>query len=146
MNFARRVILMFTLIGSTTLNVNAPANAEEIYKSVDKAGKVTYSATPLADAVAMKTLEPPHQPSPEQVSAAEEQHQLIKTLGAELEKNRKQREEEQARKETAERVQLNAGRLAIVILPVPVFVRPTHPLSHFNHRRPLARMPARGQM
>jgi hypothetical protein len=138
--------MMLAIVGPMTMSGSASASAEQIYKSVDQAGKVTYSAAPLADAVTTKTVEPPHQPTPEQVCAAEEQHQLIKTLGAELEKNRKQREEEQARKEAAERAQQNAGRLAIVYLPVPVFVGPVHPLSHFKPRRPLARTHARGQM
>ena len=142
----RAVLIMLAIVGLMTMNVNAPASAEEIYKSVDQAGKVTYSAVPLADAVTMKTVAPPHQPTPEEVCAAEEQHRLIKTFGAELEKNRKQREEDLARKEAEERAQQNAGRLAVVYLPVPVFVGPVHPLSHFLPRRPVARMQARGQM
>ncbi len=142
----RAVLMMLAIVGPMTMSGGASASAEEIYKSVDQAGKVTYSAAPLADAVTTKTLEPPNQPTPEQVCAAEEQHQLIKTLGAELEKNRKQREEEQARKEAEERVQQNATQLAIVYVPVPVFVGPIRPLSHFNPRLPLARPHARDQM
>lgn len=142
----KAIFMMFAIIGPVTLNVNAPASAEEIYKSVNQAGQVTYAAAPLADAVTMKTVAPPHQPTPEEVCAAEEQYQLIKTFGAELEQNRKQREEDLAQKVAEERAQQYAGRLAVVYLPVPVFVGPVHPLSHFKPRRPLARTPARGQM
>jgi len=85
----KTIVMMFAIAGSLAMSVNAPASAEEIYKSVDKAGKVTYSTAPRADAVIMKKLEPLHRPTPEEVSAAEEQHQLIETFGAELEKNRK---------------------------------------------------------
>ena len=90
--------MMIAIVGPMTMSGSASASPDQIYKSVDKAGKVTYSTAPLADAVTTKMVEPPHQPTPEQVSAAEEQYQLVKTLGAELEQNRKQREEELARK------------------------------------------------
>jgi len=142
----KTIVMMFAIAGSLAMSVNAPASAEEVYKSVDKAGKVTYSAAPRADAVIMKKLEPPHQPTPEEVSAAEEQHQLIETFGAELEKNRKLREEDLARKAAEERAQQNAGRIAIVYLPLPVFVSPVHPVSHFKSRFPLVRPHARGRM
>ncbi len=124
------VLLMLTIVGLMTMNGSVPASAEEIYKSVDQTGQVTYSAVPRADAVTTKALEPLHQPTPEEVSAAEQQQQLIKTFGAELEQNRKQREEEQARQAAAERVQQDASQLAIVYLPVTVFVGPIHPLSN----------------
>lgn len=124
------VLLMLAIVGPMTMSGSALASTEEIYKSVDQAGKVTYSNVPLAGAVTTKTVEPPHQPTPEEVSAAEQQHQLIKTFGAELEQNRKQREEEQVRQAAMERAQQNASQLAIVYLPVPVFVGPIHPLSN----------------
>ena len=124
------VMMMLAIVGPMTMSGSAPASTEEIYKSVDQAGKVTYSDAPLADAVTTKTVELPHQPTPEQVCAAEEQNQLIKTFGAELEKNRKQYEEEQARQAAEERAQQYANQLTIVYLPVPVFVGPIHPLSN----------------
>jgi hypothetical protein len=126
----RAVFMMLAIVGPMTMSGSASASADQIYKSVDKAGKVTYSTAPLADAVTTKMVEPPHQPTPEQVFAAEEQYQLVKTLSAELEKNRKQREEEQARKEAAERAQQNASQLSVVYWPVPVFAGPIRPLSH----------------
>lgn len=126
----RAVFMMLAIVGPMTMGGSVSASADQIYKSVDKAGKVTYSAAPLADAVTTKMVEPPHQPTPEQVSAAEEQYQLVKTLGAELEKNRKQREEEQARKEAAERAQQNTSQLVVVYWPVSVFAGPIRPLWH----------------
>jgi hypothetical protein len=142
----KAIFTMFAIAGSLLMGANAPAIAGEIYKSVDKTGKVTYAAAPRPDAVIMKKLDPPQQPTPEEVYAAEEQHQLIKTLGTELEKDRKQREEDLARTAAAERAQQNSGLIAIVYLPVPVFVSPVHHVSHINHRRPVARMHARGQL
>jgi len=122
--------MLLAIVGPMTMSGSASASPDQIYKSVDKAGKVTYSTAPLADAVTTKMVEPPHQPTPEQVSAAEEQYQLVKTLGAELEKNRKQREEEQARSMAAERAQQNTRQLSVVYWPVPAFVGPIRPLSH----------------
>jgi hypothetical protein len=126
------VLKMLAIVGPLTMSGSGPASSEEIYKSVDQAGKVTYSAAPLADAVTSKTVELPRQPTPEEVCAAEEQQQLIKTFGAELEKNRKQRAEEQARQAAEERAQQNSPQVTIVYWPVPVFVGPIRPLS--NHR------------
>ncbi|MGA9033858.1 MAG: DUF4124 domain-containing protein [Sulfuricaulis sp.] len=126
----RAVFMMLAIVGPMTMIGSASASADQIYKSVDKAGKVTYSAAPLADAVTTKMVEPPHQPTPEQVSAAEEQYQLVKTLGAELEKNRKQREEEQAHKMAEERAQQNTSQFVVVYWPVSVFAGPIRPLSH----------------
>jgi hypothetical protein len=131
MGFDRRaVFMMLAIVGPMTMSGSASASADQIYKSVDQAGKVTYSAAPLAGAVTTKMVEPPHQPTPEQVSAAEEQYQFVKTLGAELEKNRKQREEEQARNMAAERAQQDTSQLAVVYWPAPVCVGPIRPLSH----------------
>ncbi len=124
------VFMVLAIVGAMTISGSAYASADQIYKSVDQAGKITYSAAPLGDAVTTKIVEPPRQPTPEEVCAAEEQHQLIKTLGAELEKNRKQREEEQARNMAEERAQQNIGQLAVVYLAVPVFAGPIRPLSH----------------
>jgi hypothetical protein len=117
----RAVFMMLAIVGPMTMSGSASASADQIYKSVDRAGKVTYSAAPPADAVTTKMVEPPHQPTPEQVSAAEEQYQLVKTLGAELEKNRKQRDEEQARNMVAERAQQDTSQIVVVYWPVSVF-------------------------
>ena len=126
----RAVFMMLAIVGPMTMSGSASASADQIYRSVDQAGKVTYSSAPLADAVSTKMVDPPHQPTPEQVSAAEEQHQFIKTLGAELEKNRKQREEEQARNMAEERAQQYTSQLAVVYWPVSVFAGPICSLSH----------------
>jgi hypothetical protein len=124
------VFMMLAVVGPMTMSGSASASAEQIYKSVDQAGNVTYSTAPLTDAVTTKMVKPPHQPTPEEVCAAEEQHQLIKTFGAELEKTRKQREEEQARNMAEERAQQNSSQLSVVYWPVPVFAGPIRPLSH----------------
>ena len=126
----RAVFMMLAIVGPMTMSGSGSASADQIYKSVDKAGKVTYSTAPLADAVTTKMVEPPRQPTPEQVSAAEEQYQLVKTLGAELEQNRKQREEEQARNMAAERAQQNTSQFVVVYWPVSVFAGPIRPLWH----------------
>ena len=126
----RAVFMMLAIVGPMTMSGSASASNDQIYKSVDKAGKVTYSTAPLADAVTTKMVEPPHQPTPEQVSAAEEQYQLVKTLGAELEQNRKQREEELARKMAEERAQQNTSQLVVVYWPVSVIAGPIRPLWH----------------
>jgi hypothetical protein len=126
----RAVFMMLAIVGPMTMSGSASASADQIYKSVDRAGKVTYSSAPLADAVTAKVVEPPHQPTPEQVSAAEEQHQFIKTLGAELEKNRKQREEEQARNMAEERAQQYTSQFAVVYWPASVCFGPIRPLAH----------------
>jgi hypothetical protein len=120
------VFIMLAMVGPITMS----ASADQIYKSVDQAGKVTYSAAPLADAVTTKMVKPPHQPTLEEVCAAEEQYQLIKTLGAEMEKNRKQREEEQARNMAEERAQQYISQYTVVYWPVPAFARPIRPLWH----------------
>ena len=127
------VLIMLAIAGPMTMGASAPASAEEIYKSVDQAGKVTYSATPPADAVTMETVESPRQPTPEEVCAAQELHQIIKSVGAELEQDRKQRKREQARIEAEERARQIASPLVIVFLPVPVFFGPIRPLPPLNH-------------
>jgi glycerol-3-phosphate O-acyltransferase len=126
------VMMVLAIAGSMAMVGSAPVSAEEIYKSVDHSGKVTYSTVPPADAVSTKTLPPPHQPTRQEVCAAEAQYQLIKTFGAELEQDRKQREAQQALQAAELLAQQNASELTIVFLPVPVIVGPIHPVS--NHR------------
>jgi predicted nucleic acid-binding Zn ribbon protein len=61
------------LIASTALAIPGLLPAEQVYKSIDAQGNVTYSSTPPSDAdiQRIETLEVPAGPTPEEQAAAE---------------------------------------------------------------------------
>ena len=104
------------LIWLLILLAPAPAfPADPIYKSVDPQGNVTYSATPPPEGVSSERLVAPAPPTEEDVQRAEAQTRKLKEQAAELERERKAREAEQAA--AAEDAVPPPGRT--VVIPVP---------------------------
>ena len=54
-----------------------PLQADEVYKSVDEEGNVTYSEEPPADAKEIETLDTGPEPSSEEVGAAQEREKKL---------------------------------------------------------------------
>ena len=54
-----------------------PLQADEVYKSVDEEGNVTYSAEPPADAERIETLDTGSEPSSAEVEAAQEREKKL---------------------------------------------------------------------
>jgi len=83
--------------------------AQTLYKSVDEKGKVTYSDTPPADAVATESVPIAPGPSPQETEQARERAQVIsqeaQSRHQELMERRQEEAEarEQAKRERAER-------------------------------------------
>ena len=64
------------------------AGAETIYKSVDAAGRVTYSTTPPGGAAQVQPVSVPPEPSDRDVQDALERRQELEQAGAQLEQER----------------------------------------------------------
>ncbi|MDO9219884.1 MAG: DUF4124 domain-containing protein [Thiobacillus sp.] len=97
----RGFLLLFAALAS------ASAGADALYKSVDRAGNVTYSSTPPQGSTAEKLeMEPP--PSEAEVRATEERLKKYEAQANELEAQRQHREAEEAAREAAEARQREA--------------------------------------
>ena len=105
------LILAALLILSTTI-----LSAEEIYKSVDRDGNVSYSSTPAADAVKVETIEPPQEPDPVDVERAEE------NLATYKKQQQKAEEQQQERAQQKALVREAAEEFARAYRPPPVEV------------------------
>lgn len=78
------------------------AFGQSVYKSVDSAGRVTYSSTPpAADAVEVETLILPGGPTQSQVEQAQERVLQVRRGAEEMERQRLDRIEERARQRQA---------------------------------------------
>ena len=75
------------------------AHAEEIYKSVDSEGQVTYSSTPPPASVHAEKLKVEPPPAPDEVRQARELAQRVDEQGRELEKKRVEQEAAQKAEE-----------------------------------------------
>ncbi len=94
------------------------ASAQPIVKSVDKSGHVTYSDRPIEGASSVSEIEPPPEPSPEEVKAAEERLERLIEEDAKLEAERKKAEEAR-RKEAMERAKSQPKVIVIKEKPNP---------------------------
>jgi hypothetical protein len=107
---------MRALLGLVLL-LAATAAAEPIYKSVDRAGRVSYSSEPPADAELTTLFTPTPPPSEEQVREAQEQHEMFEEYNAQRARERKEQAEEAMRQRAA------AGLTVVIappyIVPVP---------------------------
>jgi hypothetical protein len=101
---------------------SAPSVADELYKSVDSAGNVTYSSTPPQDGKAEK-LEVAPPPSEAEVQATEARLKKHAAQADEMESARREREAIQAERE-AEAARQRAAQQPVqpVIIETPVYV------------------------
>ncbi len=80
----------------------SPAMAQQVYKSVDDRGKVTYSSTPPADAVQVETVPLAPSPSAAEMEAAGESAKKAGRLADELQRERQARQAEADRREQSQ--------------------------------------------
>ena len=66
-------------------------NAQQMYKSVDEKGNVSYSSTPSSQAVEVKEVAPPPPVSNEQIRHSQQQQEKIRQKSERLGKEREQR-------------------------------------------------------
>jgi len=122
--------------------------ADQVYKSVDEAGNVTYSSTPPEDSVEVDNVELAPGPSEESVKKAQESHEKTKQTANAIDKQNKEldakRAEERKAAEAEEaknqeitetevyRHQNTIGRHPIILPPNPVnpVAPPPPPTSH----------------
>ena len=102
--------------------------ADELYKSVDSAGNVTYSSTP-PQGVKVEKMEVAPPPGEAEVQAAEERLKKNEAQANELETQRLEKEAAEAERE-AEAARLREAQQPIVIekpvyVPQPVYYPPT---------------------
>jgi hypothetical protein len=95
------------------------AHAGPVYKSVDRAGNVTYSSSPPAAGAAAQKLEVPPAPSEAETREAQERLRRAQERANELESQRLDRV---AREAEAEREREAAKPPAPVVIEKPVFV------------------------
>lgn len=101
MTNADSILLRYTAIPWLMVAFAAPLSAAEpVYKSVDSEGRVTYSSTPLEDAVEVEDIVIFPAPGEERVRETEERLGETREIAKQLEEARKQRESlrEEARK------------------------------------------------
>ena len=116
----------------------APLLADQVFKSVDDEGNITYSATPLQDAAQVQAIELVPGPSEQQMQDAKARAERIQQNVDEMTERRKQREEglrerrEQARKEARQETARTEGpddryygyRRGYPLYPGPILPRP----------------------
>jgi hypothetical protein len=81
-----QILALFMLLSSAIF-------AENIYKSVDENGRVTYSSTPPENSQDVTTVDIPPPPSQEQVEAAQQRHERNLKAAELFDANRKTRNE-----------------------------------------------------
>ena len=74
-------------------------SAQQIYKSVDKQGNVSYSSEPAKGAVKVETVAPPPAPSRQDVEQAQERYRELEARDAEREASRREQEKEYQRQQ-----------------------------------------------
>ena len=93
MIIADSTLLRYTASLWLMMALAAPLSAAEpVYKSVDSKGRVTYSSTPLEDAVTVEDVEIFPAPGEERVRETEERLGETREIAKQLEEARKQRE------------------------------------------------------
>jgi hypothetical protein len=126
----KRYIYFFLLI------LPFSVNAQQMYKSVDEKGNVSYSSTPASQAVEVKEVAPPPPVSNEQIRHSQQQQKNIREKSERLGKEREQRALENAKKEPEEEIIETIGvqRKSTLNDPLrkeqnPNPGKPTHPIQ-----------------
>ena len=83
---------LFSILPIMLLLLPLTAAGEQIYKSVDQQGNVTYSDQPLPGSVEVEPLRLDPEPTAEQVAGAEERIRRTRALADEMQQNRLQQE------------------------------------------------------
>jgi Domain of unknown function (DUF4124) len=134
-----RIAALALVTVAALMTVKAERAYAEIYKLIDKDGRVTYSNTPMLGATAT-ALDNLPAPSEEDVRAAQESTRQIEALAKEMEESRLRREEQRARLTMEERAydaylkQLHepaAGYDGAWLFAVGADSRPRH-FTHFS--------------
>ncbi|MBI1422283.1 MAG: DUF4124 domain-containing protein [Gammaproteobacteria bacterium] len=136
----RTAATLCVLAGALFLLVGE-ANATRIYKSIDAAGHVTYSATPPADAVQTETMQVSGEYDIDSSSAHDAIMEDIRKTAAQLEQDRKQREQarDDARADEAEPPAASPPQ------PTVIQYYPVYPPRNFYPHRPHPPRHPRGQ-
>ena len=122
-----RVLPGFLLAAAVTVY------GQDVYRSVDSSGKVTYSETPIDGAVHTRTVELLAPPTPEDVQAAQTRYEDLAILAAQMEQERRARDEARAR--YTEKQEYFEFVERWYFIPEPVILDfPTNP-SQKKHRR-----------
>lgn len=79
--------------------------AQQIYKSIDKNGNVSYSSEPVTNAVEVETVTPPPKPSLEEVEHAQRRYRELEARDSEREKERREQD-----RDALQRQQIRADR------------------------------------
>ena len=90
--------------------VLTPAEAYQVYKTVDAAGKVTYSTHPPADSVSMEIIKIHPGPSAEEQAEAVQREAAVKQAVGEVQQQREALEAERAQGVGAARAELSAAK------------------------------------
>jgi Domain of unknown function (DUF4124) len=98
-----RIAALALVTVAALITVKAERADAEIYKQIDKDGRVTYSNTPMPGATAT-ALDDVHAPSQEDVRAAQESTRQIEARAKEMEESRLRLEERRARLNMEERM------------------------------------------
>ena len=115
------------ILTALTLTVSfSLAYGQAIYKTVDEEGNISYSSVKPEGNSKAQIVEPPREPTPEEVEAARQRQQDLQDSVEELRERRKQKEEEQALADYNNR-SYRSKRVEQQVLPVPVLREPRVP-------------------
>ncbi|MGR9105826.1 MAG: DUF4124 domain-containing protein [Gammaproteobacteria bacterium] len=81
------------------LMIGLQATAQQIYKSIDRDGRISYSSEPEKGAVRVEKVVPLPAPSPEEIESARQRYRELEARDAEREKLRREQELETLRRE-----------------------------------------------
>ncbi|MCI0654112.1 MAG: DUF4124 domain-containing protein [Methylococcaceae bacterium] len=104
--------------------------AQQIYKSVDKNGKVIYSSQPASGAVKVETVAPPAAPSQQEVERAQQRYLELEARDAEREEGRREQERENLRQRQIEEDLALKRKIAnrkppkVIVVPNPYYQDP----------------------
>lgn len=115
------------LIIICTFGLLATAQAQNIYKSIDKQGNITYSSNVPDQTGSFDVLPPTPEPTPEAVEAARrQQEELVQSL-----------EESKAKREKEKQQQAQSERRANTVVERQYVPYPVYPARRYN--RPVTR-------
>jgi hypothetical protein len=81
--------------------------AQQIYKSVDRNGRVSYSNEPAQGAATVESIAPPPAPSPEEIERAQQRYLELEARDAQREEERREQElEDQRQRQIREDLEL----------------------------------------
>jgi len=122
----RILLILLAFVGSNVV-------AQEIYKSVDEDGNVSYSGLPPVEGENVKTLEAVPEPSSHDVEAAQERVQNLEKTTKMLEQEDVQNTSQQQTNTDNVTIEANSG---VVPVGAPAIRRSNHgPVAHRGRRR-----------